>query len=86
MGNNQAYTILEAQVIAAYNQAILTEQLLRSLMEPYRNSDIDTGGSQDITSQDGLLCEEIVVKVLRPEAWESAQGLDRDNGDYLQAS
>jgi hypothetical protein len=62
MGWNQGYTIFETTVIGAYDLGKLDKALLRVLMEPYRNTDIDSGGSQGLKSKDGLLVEEIVVK------------------------
>jgi hypothetical protein len=62
MGWNQGYTIFEATVVGAYDQGKLDKDLLRVLMEPYRGSDIDSGGSRGLQSKDGLFVEEIVIK------------------------
>lgn len=63
MGWNTGYTIFEETVIGAYDLGKLDKPLLSVLMEPYRGSDIDSGGSQDLTSKDGLSVEEVVIKV-----------------------
>ena len=36
---------------------------LEKLMEPYRDSDIDSGGKRGLTSRDGLEVEDIVIKI-----------------------
>lgn len=81
MGWNEGYTILESTVIGAYDLGKLDKPLLRVLMEPYRNRDIDHGGSRDLRSKDGLSCDEIVVKTLRPNAFANAVKLRRED-DY----
>lgn len=63
MGWNQGYTIFEATVVGAYDLGKLDKELLAVLMEPYADSDIDSGGSCDLVSNDGLDIKEIVLKV-----------------------
>ena len=62
MGWNSGYTIFEATVVGAYDLGLLNKDLLCVLMEPYRGSDIDSGGSHDLVAKDGLNVKEIVVK------------------------
>ena len=62
MGWNSGYTIFEATVVGAYDLGLLSKDLLCVLMEPYRGSDIDSGGSHDLVAKDGLDVKEIVVK------------------------
>lgn len=62
MGWNSGYTIFEATVVGAYDLGVLDKPLLSVLMEPYRDSDIDSGGSCDLVSKDGLGVVEIVLK------------------------
>lgn len=95
MGNNSAYTIFEATVIGAYDLGKLDKPLLKVLMEPYRDCDIDSGGSEDLSSKDGLDVEEVVIKVMggkvpqRPklpkdyQKWTPAQSASNDA--YLEA-
>ncbi|HEX7718940.1 MAG TPA: hypothetical protein VF389_03970 [Woeseiaceae bacterium] len=64
MGWNTGYTIFEATVVGAYDLGKLDKQLLAVLMEPFRNTDIDSGGSRDLESNDGKGVEQIVI-----EAW-----------------
>lgn len=83
MGWSSGYTIFEATVIGAYNLGKLDKALLTVLMEPYGNSDIDSGGSNELKSKDGKTVEQIVVETwgLEPptqpsdeddeEAWEA---------------
>lgn len=62
MGWNTGYTILEYTVIGAYNLGKLDKELLMVLMEPYRDSDIDSGGCMGIISKDGKGLDRIVIE------------------------
>lgn len=95
MGNNSYYTIFQATVIGAYNLGKLDKELLAVLMEPYRGTDIDSGGSYDLTAKDGLDVEEVCIKTMvgrvptRPrlpmdyKKWTVAQ--DKENEAYNEA-
>lgn len=95
MGNNAAYRSFEATVVGAYRLGKLDKDLLKVLMEPYRNMDIDSGGKAGLTGEDGLEVEEIVIKVWggkvpdRPKLpkdymkWTPAQ--DQENEAYYDA-
>lgn len=63
MGWNAGYRIFEATVVGAYDLGKLDKELLTVLMEPYRSSDIDSGGSENLRAKDGLDVEQIVCKV-----------------------
>lgn len=94
MGWNQGYTIFEATVVGAYDLGKLDKELLCVLMEPYRDSDIDSGGERGLRSHDGLNVEQIVLKTWgvsypeKPElpadyrVWTDEQ--DRANEDYYE--
>ena len=62
MGWNTGYTIFEATVVGAYDLGKLDMEMLTVLMEPYRDSDIDSGGSADLKSKDGKGVEQIVIE------------------------
>jgi hypothetical protein len=62
MGWNSGYTIFEATVIGAYDLGVLDRRLLKVLMEPYRNTDIDSGGSRDLRTKDGKGVEQVVIE------------------------
>lgn len=62
MGWNRGYTIFEAAVVGAYNLGKLDKELLTVLMEPYRDTDIDSGGSIDLKSKDGKMVDQIVIE------------------------
>lgn len=64
MGNNSAFTIMEHTVVGAYRLGRLDKPLLEILLEPYRDSDIDSGGKEGLTGPDGLEVEEIIVKIM----------------------
>lgn len=72
MGWNTGYRIMEQTVIAVYNTGSLTAKLLDQLMEPYKGTDCDSGGSEDLKSEDGLGVEEIICKVMEPEKYRDA--------------
>jgi len=70
MGNNAAYTYMEASVIAAYNGGLRGEQLA-PFLEPYRNSDIDSGGRCDLKTIDGKDIDEVLLEAFgTPEQLE----------------
>lgn len=85
MGWNTGYTIFEATVVGAYDLGKLDKEMLTVLMEPYRDSDIDSGGSAGLESADGKLVEQIVIETWGlempaappggydddPEAWDT---------------
>ena len=85
MGWNAGYKIFEATVVGAYDLGKLDKDMLTVLMEPYRDSDIDSGGSRYLESKDGKGVEQIVIEVWGlemptappgeyeddPEAWEA---------------
>ncbi len=97
MGNNFAYTIFEETVVRSYDLDKLDKELLGVLMEPYRDTDIDSGGSRGLTSKDGLCVEEIVVKTWggqlpekpwcasnkNPSEWTDEE--DEESGNYRSA-
>jgi hypothetical protein len=62
MGWNSGYTIFESTVVGAYDLGKLDKALLSVLMEPYRDTDIDSGGRQDLQANDGKGVEQIVIE------------------------
>ncbi|MBK3780212.1 hypothetical protein G3A43_08070 [Paraburkholderia aspalathi] len=62
MGWNQGYEIFESTVIGAYDLGKLDKELLTVLMEPYRDTDIDSGGRQELETKDGKGIEQIVIE------------------------
>lgn len=93
MGWNKGYAIFESTVVGAYNLGKLDKELLTVLMEPYRDSDIDSGGGKDLQASDGKRIEQIVIETwglpmpMRPvvdqaqdpDAWD-----DYDDAVYAQ--
>lgn len=72
MGWNAGYEQMEQAVISVYDQGLLTKELLDTLMEPYKNTDCDSGGSQNLKARDGLGVEEIICKTMEPEKYQDA--------------
>jgi len=68
MGNNAAFTLFEASVLAVYDHGVLDKELLSDLMEPYRDTDIDRGGMiGTLSKKDKLDVIEIVIKTFGKE-------------------
>lgn len=76
MGWNSGYTIFEATVIGAYNLGKLDKDLLAVLMSPYEGTDIDSGGSCELTTNDGKGVEQVVI-----ETWGLTMP-DKPEGEY----
>lgn len=84
MGWNRGYTVFEATVVGAYDLGKLDKPLLSVLMEPYRGSDIDSGGEMGLTSKDGLDVTDIVLKVMGVEG-PSKPDLPKDYKTWTEA-
>ncbi|MDR1936446.1 MAG: hypothetical protein LBS49_12860 [Candidatus Accumulibacter sp.] len=85
MGWNTGYTIFEATVVGAYDLGKLDKELLTVLMEPYRDSDIDSGGSEDLKSKDGKGVEQIVIETWGLEMPKAPPGKYDDDPDAWDA-
>lgn len=70
MGWNAGYTIMENTVVTLYDSGMLTSDLLNEIMEPYKGTDCDSGGSYDLKAKDGLGVEEIICKTMKPEEYK----------------
>ena len=70
MGWNQGYAMYEQSVVELYNTGKLYKETLQRILEPYRGTDIDHGGSSNLNTNDGLSADEVVVKILDPELFE----------------
>ena len=64
MGNNQAFTIMEMTVIGVADAGLLNETLCRVLCEPYRGSDIDSGGCCGLKTKDGRGIEQVIIEAM----------------------
>lgn len=85
MGWNSAYTIMEATVIGAYDLGKLDKELLLVLVEPYRGTDIDHGGSCGLKAKDGLDVSEVIVTVMGgtlPKRPKGKRWSDRESERY----
>lgn len=72
MGWNSGYTAMEAAVITIYNTGALTAETLNKIMEPYKGTDCDSGGSQNLRANDGLDVREIICKIIKPKEYQEA--------------
>lgn len=82
MGWNSGYTAMEAAVITVYNTGTLTSQTLDEMMEPYKGTDCDSGGSRNLRANDGLGVREIICKVMKPEEYQEAMDNPRMYDDF----
>lgn len=81
MGWNQGYTVFEKAVIDSYDSSKLDKTLLSTLMEPYRGTDIDSGGSHDLKTKDGKDVMQVVIEVWGLEMPAEPEGTYDDNPD-----
>lgn len=71
MGNNRAYTIFEYTVIGLYDRGVLDLELLNYLGNAHRGTDIDSGGSRDLTTlTESLSLNEVILSVKAPEKYD----------------
>jgi hypothetical protein len=85
MGWNAGYTIFEATVVGAYDLGKLDKELLTVLMEPYRDTDIDSGGKEGLLSKDGKEAEQIVIEIWGLEMPKAPPGKYDDDSDAWDA-
>lgn len=69
MGWNKGYEIMELQVIGLYDLGILNKEALNTIMQPFCNTDIDAGGSNNLKSKDGKSVEDIICLIIEPEKY-----------------
>jgi hypothetical protein len=81
VGWNKGYEIFEATVVGAYDLGKLDKKMLAVLMEPYRDSDIDSGGSNSLMSKDGKGVEQIVIESWGLEMPKAPPVAYKDNPD-----
>lgn len=53
----------------------LDKPMLKVLMEPYRGTDIDSGGAADLKDKDGLEVPDIVIKIMAPDVFKKLEPL-----------
>ena len=80
MGWNSGYKTMESSIVAVYDAGALTPKLLDKIMEPYKGTDCDSGGSQDLKSEDGLGVEEIICKIMKSDEYKDVI----ENPDYYE--
>lgn len=78
MGWNEGYRVYEETVISTYDSGTLTPEVLRAIIKPYEDTDIDYGGRQGLKTRDGLSADEVVIKLLAPEFWEKYEARGRE--------
>lgn len=79
MGWNVGYEIMEQQVITLYDAGLLNKEVLNALMEPFRDTDIDHGGSQNLRAKDGKSADNIICFIMEPKRYgEATEGFVPD--------
>lgn len=79
---NSGYTAMETAIIAVYDTGTLTPEVLDKIMEPYKGTNCDSGGSRDIKTIDGLGVKEVICKVMKPLEYEDAMKNPRMFSDF----
>ena len=67
MGDNSAYTAFESITIGIYNNGMLNATIMKVIMEAWRNSDIDSGGSMGLRTNDGKEVEQVACEAFGVE-------------------
>ena len=94
MGWNEGFRAMEQAVIAVYDAGALTSEVLDKIMEPYKETDCDSGGGENLTTKDGLNISMVICKVMEPKKYDiivdsiinkkgSFDSTDFDNSDDL---
>lgn len=81
MGDNFSMTVIEQQVVSLYDLGVLTLPVLDALCEPFRRTDIDSGGLCGLTSKDGKDLSQIAVEIASPD-FKPTLPLPDDEWDY----
>jgi hypothetical protein len=66
---------MEETVMGVYRLDKLDKAILKVLMEPYRGTDIDSGGAADLKAKDGLEVPDIVIKIMAPAVFGKLEKL-----------
>lgn len=83
MGWNRGYSIYEEQVVKVYDTGAMTPEVLKAIIAPFGDTDLDHGGSGDLPTKDGLSADEVVVKLLSPKFWAKYEPLRSDWNDPI---
>jgi len=73
---------MEATVVGAYDLGVLDTKLLKVLLDPYKSTDIDHGGSQDLRAKDGLGADDIIIKLVDPKAFKRLEPVRKEIGKH----
>lgn len=64
---------MEETVMGVHKLGKLDKAILKVLMEPYRGTDIDSGGAADLKDKDGLEVPDIVIKIMAPAVFKKLE-------------
>lgn len=84
MGWNQGFKIIEDTVLSIYEMGKLDKEMLKAILKPYVNTDVDTGGISFKEAKDGLDLIKVVVKTYFgeiPEEPVKSGNIDAENKD-----
>ena len=71
MGWNEGYTVMERQVISLYDAGALSPETLKTILEPYRDTDIDHGGCMNLVTHDGKSADDVILSMLSPAEYQT---------------
>ena len=83
MGWNTGFSVMEQAVIGAYDAGKLDADILRILLRPYENTDIDSGGCRDLKTKDGKGIFDVLVSTLLPDVYAELKAKNLDEDDWL---
>lgn len=83
MGWNTGFTIMEQTVIDVYDTGKLDAAMLRILLAPYEDTDIDSGGCRDLKTKDGKGIFEVLVSTLLPDVYAELKTRNLVEDDFL---
>lgn len=64
---------MEETVIGVYNLGKLDVKMLKVLAKPYKGTDIDSGGSQNMKTKDGKSVEDLIIKLMAPNEFKKLE-------------
>lgn len=73
MGCNISFSILEKQVVTLFDKNLLTKEILECLITPIKETDCDSGGSNNLKAKDGKSFEEIICYIMSPEKFKEIE-------------
>ncbi|HEU5228947.1 MAG TPA: hypothetical protein VFU49_14110 [Ktedonobacteraceae bacterium] len=84
MRTRTTYTTFEQTVIALYEKRSLTLSLLDTLGWMYRGIEVDSAGSQGLTTSDGKDVQQVCISLVNPTFSLVERGSNDDDDEYWE--